>query len=136
MSICSLSAIIDSNSTILLSVTSSWFAVPERLTPLLGVLFPGWSCKGNDGPVTSLEGITVNPERKVREKWKQSGERQEIDENWQKQRGLDKPGCCDLQYNTTPYMSSGNNIFNLTGVWSTNKKTNLNNQGTQLSTHL
>eukprot|EP00064_Thunnus_orientalis_P004752 superscaffoldBa00000442_g4764 len=24
----------------------------------------GWSCKGNDGPVTSLEGININPERK------------------------------------------------------------------------
>ncbi|XP_075958315.1 sodium-dependent phosphate transport protein 2A-like [Anarhichas minor] len=47
----------------------------------------GWSCKGNDGPVTSLEGVTVkiNPERKVRGKWEQSGEGQEIDESWRKQ---------------------------------------------------
>ncbi|XP_044079427.1 sodium-dependent phosphate transport protein 2A-like isoform X2 [Siniperca chuatsi] len=103
----------------------------------------GWSCKGNDGPVTSLEGITVNPVRKVREKSK-SGDGQEIDKSWQKQRGLDKPGWCELQCNeenhrdnTATNVSSENNVFNLAAVWSIKKNTNLNNQGTQLSsTHL
>ncbi len=120
----------DANSIILLSVTSSWLAVSERLTAFLGVLLLGCRCKGNDGPVTSLEGITVNPERKERERWNQTGERQETE---QKQTGLDKPECCDLQYNTAPNTSS---CLNLTAVWSTSKKTNLNNQGIQLSTHL
>ncbi|XP_074467491.1 sodium-dependent phosphate transport protein 2A-like [Sebastes fasciatus] len=105
----------------------------------------GWNCKGNDGPETSLEGVAVNPERKVGEKWKQSGEGQEIiDKSWRKQRELDKPGCCDLQYNeennrdnTATDMSSENNILSLTALWSINKDTNLTNQGTQLSsTHL
>ncbi|XP_053188164.1 sodium-dependent phosphate transport protein 2A-like [Scomber japonicus] len=53
----------------------------------------GWSCKGNDGPVASLEGIAVIPEKKV------GGKEQEIDKNWEEHRRLDKPGCCDLQYN-------------------------------------
>ncbi|XP_038565343.1 sodium-dependent phosphate transport protein 2A-like [Micropterus salmoides] len=101
----------------------------------------GWSCKGNDGPVTSLEGINVNPERKVREKRSQSGDRQENDKSWQKQKGLDELGCCDLQYNeennTAINGSSENNIFNLVAVRSIKKNTNINNQRTQLSsTHL
>lgn len=116
-------------------------AVPESLTLSLVFFFLGWSCKGNDGPVTSLEGINVNPERKVREKRSQSGDRQENDKSWQKQKGLDELGCCDLQYNeednTAINGSSENNIFNLVAVRSIKKNTNINNQRTQLSsTHL
>ncbi|XP_023285130.1 sodium-dependent phosphate transport protein 2A-like [Seriola lalandi dorsalis] len=98
----------------------------------------GWSCKGNDVPV---EVISVNPDRKTMEKWKQNGKAQETDENWQKQRGLSKPGCCDLQYNnrdkTTTTMSSENNICNMGALGSIKENTDSNNQGTQLiSTHL
>ncbi|XP_040907431.1 sodium-dependent phosphate transport protein 2A-like [Toxotes jaculatrix] len=103
----------------------------------------GWSCKGNDGPVTSLEAVTVNSGRKTREERKQNGEEQETDESWQKQRGLSKPGCCDLQHNeennrdnTTNSMSS-ENICSMGAVWSIKDITSSNNQGTQLtSTHL
>ncbi|XP_049897070.1 sodium-dependent phosphate transport protein 2A-like isoform X5 [Epinephelus moara] len=98
----------------------------------------GLSCKGNDGPVTSLEGITVNTERKVREEWKPSEEGQESNNSWQKQRELDKHGCCDLQDNeennrgnTATDVSSENNKLNLAAVWFVKKDTN--NQGTQFS---
>ena len=92
-------------------------------------LLLGWSCKGNDGPVTTLEGININPERKVRER------EQEIDKSWK----ADKPGCCDLQYNeendkdnTATNMSLENNM---SAVWSIAIKAN--NHSTQLkSTHL
>ncbi|XP_022618253.1 sodium-dependent phosphate transport protein 2A-like isoform X1 [Seriola dumerili] len=98
----------------------------------------GWGCKGNDVPV---EVISVNPERKTREKWKQNAKAQETDENWQKQRGLSKPGCCDLQYNnrdkTTSTMSSENNICDMGALGSIKENTDSNNRGTQLiSTHL
>ncbi|XP_071317703.1 sodium-dependent phosphate transport protein 2A-like [Trachinotus anak] len=94
----------------------------------------GWSCID----------ISVNPERKAKEKWKQNGKTQETDESWQKQRGLGKPGCYDLQYNEennrdnkTNSMSSENNICNMGAVWSIKINTNSNNQATQLtSTHL
>ncbi|KAM9348839.1 sodium-dependent phosphate transport protein 2A-like [Symphorus nematophorus] len=99
-----------------------------------------WTCKQNEGQVTSLEGITVDPERKDREKWQPSVEGQEIDKSWQKERGRDKPRCCDLSYNqennrddTATDISSEKNIFNWAAVCSIKKK----NQGTQLSsTHL
>ncbi|KAK9536902.1 hypothetical protein VZT92_006655 [Zoarces viviparus] len=42
-----------------------------------------WRCKGNDGPVTPLEGITVKIN--VRGKREQSGEGQETEESWRKQ---------------------------------------------------
>ncbi|XP_029303875.1 sodium-dependent phosphate transport protein 2A-like [Cottoperca gobio] len=97
----------------------------------------GWSCKGNDGPVISLEGITVNPEKKVREEWKQSGEGQEIDKE---QREVETTGCSDLQYNEgnrATDMSPENNISSLAAPWSEKKNPILNNQGAQLlSTHL
>lgn len=106
--------------------------------PPLDVLFPGLSCKGNDGPVTSLEGITVNTERKVREEWEPSEEGQESNSSWQKQRELDRHGCCDLQDNeennrgnTATDVSSENNKLNLAAVWFIKKDTN--NQGTQFS---
>uniref|UniRef100_A0A8P4KS37 Sodium-dependent phosphate transport protein 2A n=1 Tax=Dicentrarchus labrax TaxID=13489 RepID=A0A8P4KS37_DICLA len=68
-----------------------------------------------------------------------SGDGQEIDKSWQKQRGLDKHGCCNLQYNqeknnrdnTATNMYSENNIFNLAAQSSINM--NLNNQGALLS---
>lgn len=84
-----------------------------------------------------MEGITVKPERKIREKWQQSGEGQEIDKCWRDERGLDKPPCCDNRDNTATNMSSEINISNLATVCSIKTNTNLNNQGSQLSsTHL
>uniref|UniRef100_UPI0037E7B0CC sodium-dependent phosphate transport protein 2A-like n=1 Tax=Semicossyphus pulcher TaxID=241346 RepID=UPI0037E7B0CC len=53
----------------------------------------GWSCKGNEGPVTSMEDTSVNSERTARGKWKQRGEEQEINKSWQKQ-----TGCCNQRY--------------------------------------
>ncbi|XP_041808724.1 sodium-dependent phosphate transport protein 2A-like [Chelmon rostratus] len=100
----------------------------------------GWTFKRNDGQVASLEGITVNPERKIKEKWQQSGEGQETDKSPQKQRGLDKPGSCHPQYNQENYrdntannMSSDNNVFDLATACSTLKNKNLNSEGTLLS---
>lgn len=121
-----------------------WFTSSWETDPLLGVLFLGWSCRRNDGPVISLEGITVSPEKKVREELKQSWEGQEIGKSWPKQRGLDESGGCHVQYyegnnseNREANTSSENNMINLAVVCSIKKNTNLNNQGTQLSsTHL
>ncbi|XP_076607129.1 sodium-dependent phosphate transport protein 2A-like [Chaetodon auriga] len=91
----------------------------------------GWPFKQNDGQVTSLEGITVNPERKVKAKQRQSGEGQETDQSWQKQGGPDKPGSCHLQCNQEHYRD--NNVFNLAAVCSIKK----HNEDTLLSsTHL
>ncbi|XP_042355315.1 sodium-dependent phosphate transport protein 2A-like [Plectropomus leopardus] len=57
----------------------------------------GWGGKRSNGPVTSLEDITVNPESKDREERKQDEERQEVDKSHWKQKGQNTPGCCDLQ---------------------------------------
>lgn len=111
-----------------------------NVCPVLCFLFQGWTFKRNDGQVASLEGITVNPERKIKEKWQQSGEGQETDKSPQKQRGLDKPGSCHPQYNQENYrdntannMSSDNNVFDLATACSTLKNKNLNSEGTLLS---
>lgn len=90
-------------------------------------MFLGWICKANDGLVTSLEGTAVNPERKVQEKEKT------VDKSWKERRGLDKPGCCDLQYNDEN--NKATNMKNMSAVLSI--EINTNNQSTQLkSTHL
>ncbi|XP_047463093.1 sodium-dependent phosphate transport protein 2A-like [Mugil cephalus] len=87
----------------------------------------GWSFKRRGGPVTSLEGITVNVETRVKEKHKQNGEDQESE------RGLDSPGCLQLQEEIkTEDISSGNNMHPLTAMWSIEKNTNSDNQSTQL----
>ena len=90
-------------------------SLTEILTHFL-VLSLGWSCKGSDSSVTSLEAVTVGPGRKTRENWKQNGEEQETDESWQKKKEIDKPGSCDLQYNER------NNRHNTTNSISSEKK--------------
>nr|XP_046266419.1 sodium-dependent phosphate transport protein 2A-like [Scatophagus argus] len=92
----------------------------------------GRGCKSRrNGQETSLEGITVNPERKGTEKWQQSQEGQEIDKHCQKQTVLDKAENCDLHCSqesnrdyTATNMTLENNIFNLATVC---------NQSSQLS---
>lgn len=85
--------------------------------------------------VTSLENITVNPGGK----WKQKGEEQDTDQNWEKENGPGKPGCCDQQHSeennrsTTTNMSSEINICDMGAVWSVNKNTNSDNQDAELS---
>lgn len=115
----------DTNSATVLSVVCTNLPFPGLPLlsdcPVLGLLFQG--CKQNDGQVTSLEGITVKTERKIKEKWQQSGE----GKSWQKQRGPEKPGSCHLQYNqenTATNMSSENTVFNLAAVCSIKKNTN------------
>lgn len=82
---------------------------------MLCLFFRGLSCKGDDGPVTSLESIAVIPEKKVGRK------EHEIDKSWEEHTRLDKLGCCDLQYNEqnnrdkTVTMSLNNNM---SAVWS------------------
>ncbi|XP_035800750.1 sodium-dependent phosphate transport protein 2A-like [Amphiprion ocellaris] len=99
----------------------------------------GWCFRRDDSPVTSVEAITVIPERSVREKWQQNVDKQQTDENWMKQRGLDSPGCCDLQQfheNNTDIkpsnISTENKMYH-----STNKEIKSNNDSSHLqSTHL
>ncbi|KAM6983505.1 sodium-dependent phosphate transport protein 2A-like [Tautogolabrus adspersus] len=96
----------------------------------------GLGCKEKDRPVTSLQVSTVDPERK----WKQRVDEQETNKNWQKQRGLDKPGGCDLQLieenkqdNTAKNELSGNIRLDLPTVGSISRNTNSSKHVTQLS---
>lgn len=101
-------------------------------------LFIGGTCLQN-GQVASLEDITVEPEKKVREKWQQSGKVEEIDMCWQSKRRLDKPVCCDpkpenYKENTKKSILSEISVFT---VCSKQMNRDSNNQGGHLrSTHL
>ncbi|CAJ1063487.1 sodium-dependent phosphate transport protein 2A-like [Xyrichtys novacula] len=88
----------------------------------------GWGCK-KDGAVTSPKGGI----RKHTEKEKQRGEEHEVNESWKEQRGLDTPGCCDLQYIEENNLQSENNKFDLASVSSSNRNTDLNKQDVHLS---
>ncbi|XP_069573870.1 sodium-dependent phosphate transport protein 2A-like [Brachyistius frenatus] len=104
----------------------------------------GWSFKKRDGPVTPLEGPTVNSERREGEKRKEKRQDQETDESWTQHRRLDSCECADLQHiegNTaadkTSNMTSENSRHRSAAMWSTKNSPHSNDVNTQLhSTHL
>ncbi|XP_069002079.1 sodium-dependent phosphate transport protein 2A-like [Embiotoca jacksoni] len=104
----------------------------------------GWSFKKRDGPVTPLEGPTVNSERREGEKRKEKRQDQETDESWTQHRRLDSCECGNLQHiegNTaadkTSNMTSENSRHRSAAMWSKKNSPHSNDVNTQLhSTHL
>lgn len=110
-----------------------------EINPQLVFLLLGCGCKRNDVPVSSLETINVNSERKTTEKWEQNGETPETDGSRLKQRGLGKPGCYDVQHTEDNNKDMGMNSVSLENIscnmgamCSDKKYTNSNNERPKL----